>query len=54
MTTGCPLSGRVQGHKNFYISDLENFGTASRQCTGIINIDGQLVDYAYDGKARRG
>ena len=34
--TGCPLSGRGQGHvSNFYILDLENFATASRRCTGV-------------------
>ena len=29
---------------------------ASRRCTGVINklVDGQLVDYTYDGRARRG
>jgi len=43
--TGCPLSGRGQGHvSNFYILDLENFVTGSRRCTGVINVDGQLVD----------
>ena len=31
----CSLSGRGQGHmSNFYIVDLENFATASRQYTG--------------------
>ena len=55
VVTGCPLSGRGQGHmSNFYILDLENFATASRRCTGVINVDGQLVDYTYDGRARRG
>ena len=46
---------------NFYILDLENFATASRhfatasrRCTGVINVDGQLVDYTYDGKVRCG
>ena len=39
---------------NFYILDLENFATASGRCTGVINVDGQLVDYTYDGKVRRG
>jgi len=30
----CSLSGRGQGHvSNFYIVDLENFATASRQYT---------------------
>ena len=55
--TDCPLSGRCQGHmSNFYIVDLENFATASRRCTGVINelVDGRCVDYAYDGRARRG
>jgi len=53
--TGCPLSGRGQGHvSNFYILDLENFVTASRRCTGVINVDGQLMDYTYDGKVHRG
>ena len=29
--TDCPLSGRGQGHvSNFYILDLQNFGTASQ------------------------
>jgi len=33
----CSLSGRGQGHvSNFYIVDLENFATASRQYTGDI------------------
>ena len=50
-----PLSGHGQGYmSNFYILDLENFATASRQCTGVINVDGPLVDYAYYGKGRRG
>jgi len=54
--TGCLLSGRGQGHmSNFYILDLQNnFATASRRCTGVINVDGRLADYTYDGKARRG
>jgi len=52
---GCPISGRGQGHvSNFCILDLENFARASRRCTGIIDVDGQLVHYIYDGKARRG
>ena len=56
--TDCPLSGRGQGHvSNFYIFDLENFATASHQCTGAINklnklVYGQLVDYTYDGRVR--
>ena len=55
MTGGCPLSWRGQGHvSNFYILDLENFATASRRCTGVMNVDGQLVDNTYDGRARRG
>jgi len=55
VTTGCPLSGCGQGHvSNLYILDLENFATASGRCTGVMNVDGQLVDYTYDGKARRG
>jgi len=34
----CSLSGRGQGHvSNFYIVDLENFATASRQHTGDIH-----------------
>ena len=34
----CSLSGRGQGHvSNFYIVDLENFATASRQYTGDIH-----------------
>jgi len=34
----CYLSGRGQGHvSNFYISDLENFATASSQYTGDIH-----------------
>ena len=53
--TGCPLSGRGQGQvNNFYILDLENFATASHWCIGVINVDGQLVDYTYDGRACRG
>ena len=40
-----------QGHvSNVYIFDLENFATASHRCTGVINVDGQLVDYTYDSK----
>jgi len=53
--TNCPLSGRGQGHvSNLYILDLENFATASRRCIGVINklIDGQLVDYICDSRAR--
>ena len=34
----CFLRGRGQGHEsNFYIVDLENFATASRQYTGDIH-----------------
>jgi len=34
----CSLSVRGQGHvSNFYIADLENFATASRQYTGDIH-----------------
>jgi len=34
----CSLSGRGQGHvSNFYVVDLENFATASRQYTGNIH-----------------
>jgi len=34
----CSLSGRGQGYvSNFYIVDLENFATASRQYTGDIH-----------------
>ena len=37
------LSGRGQGHvSNFYIVDLENFTTASRQYTGDIH-NGSVV-----------
>jgi len=53
--TDCPISGRGQGHvSNFYIVDLENFATASRRCTGVINelFDDQLVDYICDSRAR--
>jgi len=41
---------------NFYILDLENFATASHGCIGAINklVDGQLVDYTCDDRARRG
>jgi len=55
--TDCPLRGRGQGHViSFYILDLENFAIASRRCIGAINelVDGQLMDYTYDGRARRG
>jgi len=36
--------------------DLENFATTSGRCIGAVNklADGQLVDYTYDGRARRG
>jgi len=34
----CSLNGRGQGHvSNFYIMDLENFATSSRQYTGDIH-----------------
>ena len=50
-----PLSGRGQDQvNNFYILDLENFTTPSRRCTGVINVDGQLLDNTYDGRAHRG
>jgi len=53
--TDFALSGRGQGHvSNFRLSHLENFATASRRCTGVINVDGQLVDHTNDGRARRG
>ena len=32
----------------FYILDVENFATASRRCTGVINVDGQLVGYTVE------
>ena len=57
MLTGCSISGRGQGHvSNFYIVDFENFARASRWCTGVISelVDGQLMDYTYDGRARCG
>jgi len=57
VVTDCLLSGRGQGHvSKFCIVDLENFATASHRCTGVINelVDGQLVDYTYDGRARNG
>jgi len=55
--TDCLLNGRGQSQvNNFYILDLENFAIASRRCIGAINelVDGQLVDYIYDGRARHG
>jgi len=48
----CPLSGRGQGHENnFYILDLEKISPEQV----VINklVDGQLVDYTYDGRPRR-
>jgi len=57
MMSDCTISGHGQGHmSNFYIADLENFATASHRCTGVINelVDGQLVDYTYDGRAHHG
>jgi len=57
MMTDCPLSGHCQGHvSNFYILVLENFATASHWCTGVINelLEGQLVDYTYDGREHCG
>jgi len=53
--TDFPLSGRGEGHvSNFYILDLKNFATASRRCIGVISklVDGQLIDYTYDSRAR--
>ena len=49
-----PRKGRGQGH--VVILALENFATASRRRIGVINklVDGQLVDYTFDGRARRG
>jgi len=42
----CSLSGRGQGHvSNFYIVDLENFATESRQHTGDINNDRRRFVY---------
>ena len=53
--SGGTLSGRCQGHlSNFYILDLAIVATASRRCTDVMNVDGQLVDYTYDGRAHRG
>jgi len=44
--SGGTLSGRCQGHlSNFCILDLAIVATASRQCTCVMNVDGQLVDY---------
>ena len=38
LVSECSLSGRGRGHvSNFYIVDLENFATASRQYTGDIH-----------------
>jgi len=51
------MKGRGQGHvSNFYILDLESFAKESDRCISAINklVDGQLVDYTYDGLARRG
>ena len=48
----CPLSGRGQGHvNNFNILDLEKISPEQV----VINklVDGQLVDYTYDGRPRR-
>ena len=48
-----PWKGNGQGHvSTFYIFELENFTTPSRQCIGVINklVDGQLVD----GQVHRG
>ena len=55
MITDCP-EWAWSGSRIFYILDLENFATASRQCIGAINkfVDGQLVDYTYDGRASHG
>ena len=56
LMTDCSSSGRGQCHvSNFYIMDLENFATESRRSTGVFNelVDGQHVDYTYDGRARR-
>ena len=41
---------------NFNILDFENFATASHRCIGAISklVDGKLVDYIYDGRARHG
>ena len=53
----CPLDGRGLGHvSDFYILDWENFATPSLRCIGVINylVDGQFVDYTYDGRVRRG
>ena len=53
--TDCPPIRHGQGHvSNFYILDLENFATASHQCIGAVSklIDGQMVDYTYNGRAR--
>ena len=55
--TDCPLSGRGQGDVSiFYILDLENVATASLGVLVLSTklVDGQLVDYTYDGRARRG
>jgi len=54
--TDCPLSGRGQGDVSiFYILDLENVATASLGVLVLSTklVDGQLVDYTYDGRARR-
>jgi len=46
--TECSLSGCGQGHvSNFYIVDLENFGTASRRCTGDIH-NSSVGQFVYD------
>jgi len=47
-----PPRGRGQGHAtHFYILDLVNFATASRQYTGVINNSRRRS--AYNGRARR-
>jgi len=53
MMTDCPLSGRGEGHvSNFYMK----ISPQQVWCICVINevVDGQLVDYTYDGRARRG
>ena len=50
--TDCLLIRRSQSHvSNFYILVWDNFATASRRRIGVIEklVDGQLVDYTYDG-----
>ena len=54
--SNCSPNRRGQGHlTHFYALHLDSFATASRWCIDVVNkTQAALVDYTYNGRARRG